>query len=195
LDRQHLFVKDIAKAHSWKVFRNECTQANVEDALKRALKALQENGFVFACLPTGPDDGPPPDFTMFLPHCGDCRSLVVCAPVLTEAQADHLFNCLPSRQFADGTRIEVGEPPLWPDESCLKPSPIMLSNVVAVANPPFVPAGFVDQSPWISAADLKITRAGAESQLRVVHLGSLTREESIWRFLVPHGLVPRKVIL
>ena len=160
---------------------------------EHVLKAIHDDGFAFACLPIGQVDAPGPDFTGFLPHCGDYRSLVVCAPALTLNQAEQVIDGQSLREFDDGTRIKVVQKFCPACEDWLCAPPLIHAHFVGVDDPPFAPGGFEQQAPWILVAELTLTRAGAESTLFVIHLGA-AREQAIWCFLVPNQLVPRLVI-
>ena len=167
------------------------------DALKRrdelALESLRA-GFVFAALASAPAASPK-DFTALLPHLDDLSNLVVCAPALKPDETESFIQGLDSRPLDGGTRMTTRELFFVAWCNWLKPPLVIVPVFVVAGNPPFEPEEFHYEPPWILVADLTVFRRRNESLLRVVHLGRLTRERAIWRFLVPNALVPSRVIL
>ena len=162
---------------------------------QHVLDLLRSEGFCLACLPlTGPPPEAPLDFTILVSRLEGITNLVVAAPCWSLEKVQTMFEELPGRQFAH-VKTAVMTDSFMPSAETWFRFQTEIVYVAGVAHePPYHRAE--NGRPWAHCASLALQGDGAESRLRVIHIGvTLSHDHVFLHFLTPHALVPRRVLL
>lgn len=181
-----------------KAFYRESDEYREQHRAETILAALKTEGFCLAFLPpVRPPAHVQRDFTHYLPSLNGIPNLVVAAPHLTLEFVKKTIDELPQRHFGDGTTIEE----INKDGYNYNPATNILfsfqTEIIYVAgiaaNPPYA-QGDLNPVPWAHCVELKIKGAGPGRQLRVIHIGLPGRDQLYLNFLIPHGLLPTRLL-